>query len=339
MRRSASVTSLSWIPSEAVSGLNQVVFASGFTHYDDPPPDHVDDLEALRAADRFRWANRLEAWIDVRDGEVAACGYSGGIVMGSTTVHVARRAATFTAVAFPDLQRPPEVGDGWVRFVQTVGGHTALPAPRRVAHPPFLKLEAPTVWTTLALTIHHDGRSEFELVGASPFPRHWLYDEHGDLAAKAGTVDFTEWYRHAFGRRTPWGDAESPQLVTVAETAIERALARQVMRAGAVPVRRSVPAGELLTRQGDESSAVYLLLDGVLRVDVDGEPLAEVGPGAILGERAALEGGTRTASLVALTRARVAVVAADQLDVVALRALSGGHRREDAGRGAAAGAG
>ena len=45
--------------------------------------------------------------------------------------------------------RPPEVGDKWVRFVQTAGGRTGLPAPRRVRHPPFVQWRAPLAWTTL----------------------------------------------------------------------------------------------------------------------------------------------------------------------------------------------
>ena len=53
----------------------------------------------------------------------------------------------------------------------------------------------------------------------------------------------------------------------------------------------------MLTEQGQQGDEVFLLLDGVLAVEVDGEPLADVGPGAILGERAALEGGARTSTL------------------------------------------
>jgi CRP-like cAMP-binding protein len=71
------------------------------------------------------------------------------------------------------------------------------------------------------------------------------------------------------------------------------------------------------------------VLDGVLSVQIDGEPLAELGPGAILGERAVLEGGVRTASLVASTACRVAVARADQVDRAALEELAQGHRRED----------
>src|SRR3977135_2222710 len=54
MRYESSVTSVSWIPSEAVRGLTRVTFDSGVTHYDDPPPDVVDDLETLAARDECR---------------------------------------------------------------------------------------------------------------------------------------------------------------------------------------------------------------------------------------------------------------------------------------------
>ncbi len=68
----------------------------------------------------------------------------------------------------------------------------------------------------------------------------------------------------------------------------------------------------------------------MLRVEVDGERLAEYGPGAMLGERAYLEGGVRTSSLVAVTECRVASVPAESLERVALEELSSGHHREDA---------
>lgn len=331
MRIESSVTSLSWIPSEAVTGLNKAVFGTGFTHYDDPPPDVIGDLGALRDADRFRFANHLAAWVDVEDGRIIDAAYCGGCVMGATTIGVGGRQATFAAAAFPDLQQPVELSESATaaRFVQTVGGHTAVPAPRRVNRPPFVAFEAPTVWATLSLTIHADGRSEFELLGASPFPRHWVYDADGQLAAKAGLADFKEWWRHSFGSHTPWGDEDSPAFVTAVETALERELAGHIMRGGSKPTVRKVKAGELLTEQGDEGDEVYLLLNGVLAVMVDGEQLAEVGPGAILGERAALDGGRRTSTLRAVTKANVAAVRADQLDRSLLATISEGHRRED----------
>ena len=69
MRHESQVTSLSWIPSEAVTGGSRMAFDAGFTHYDEPPPGELGDLERLRATDRFRFVNVLRAWIDV-DGHV-----------------------------------------------------------------------------------------------------------------------------------------------------------------------------------------------------------------------------------------------------------------------------
>jgi CRP-like cAMP-binding protein len=59
----------------------------------------------------------------------------------------------------------------------------------------------------------------------------------------------------------------------------------------------------------------------------------EYGPGAMLGERAHLEGGTRTSSLIAVTDCRVASVPAESFDRESLQELSTGHRREDSNAG------
>ena len=73
------------------------------------------------------------------------------------------------------------------------------------------------------------------------------------------------------------------------------------MHGAAKPVISRSSAGDTLVRQGEPGTSVYLVLDGVIRVERDGEQLAEYGPGAILGERAHLEGGVRTSTLVAVT--------------------------------------
>lgn len=329
MRIESSVTSISWIPSEAVPGGMKLPFEIGFSHYDQPLPDVIDGLDALRAEDRFRFANRLEGWIEVMDGRITGYGQGGGGQYGSTTLRIGSRGATFAAVPFPELRPDPEVGDGWVRFTQTVGLRTGVPYPRRVSHRPFLQIAAPTVWTTLTLTIHADGRSARELAGASPFPRHWVYDGEGKLAAKSGLTDFKQWSLECFGDHSPWGDKDSPVLVTAVETALERQLSTTIMRGGAKPRKLKLAAGDTLVEQGAEGQDLYLLLDGVLVVEVDGKPIAEVGPGAILGERAVLEGGVRTSTLRARTPCRVAVASADQLDREALAEVAKGHRRED----------
>jgi hypothetical protein len=328
MRIESSVTTLSWIPSEAVTGVNKGAFEIGFTHYDEPPPDVIPDLDALRDTDRFRFANRLSGWVEVDGGRIADAGYGPGGLMGSTTIQFGRKGVTFTAVELPELRDDPVVTPESATFVQTYGGRTALPAPRRVPHPPFVQFRAPLVWTTLALTIRADGTSSFELVGASQFPRHWVYDDKGTLAAKAGLADFKQWYRHSFGRHTPWGASNSTAFVTTVETALERELAGVIMQGGDKPKVRKLAPGELLTEQGQPGNEVFLVLDGVLAIEVDGTPVAEWGPGAILGERAVLEGGMRTSTNRAVTKCRVAVAQGDQLDRSVLEQISAGHRRE-----------
>ena len=323
-----SVTSVSWIPSEAVTGMNKGAFESGFTHYDDPPADRIADMEALRSADGFRFANHLAAWIDVVDGKIVDAGYSGGGLMGATTVRLGPKVATFEAVSLEDIQLDVIRLGHAVRFVQTTGGRTALPAPRRVNRPPFVQFRAPTVWTTLALTIHVDGTVEREVVGASKFPRHWIYDGELALVEKIGLADFKGWYRSSFGRKTPWGSEDSPALVTAVETALERRLSTTIMRSGEKPAVRAVKAGKTLVQQGDPGDELFLVLDGVLSVVVDGESVTELGPGAVLGERAALEGGTRTSTLRAVTKCRVAAIPTDRINREVLEELRNGHLRE-----------
>jgi hypothetical protein len=329
MRIESSVTSLSWIPSEAIKGMTKLPFEMGVAHYDDPPPEVLEDLEELRQADRFRFANELRAWVEVDDGRIVGYGQTGGGRIGATTMKLGSRKATFQAVPYPDIQPEPEVTETSVRFVQTAGGRTGVPAPRTVRKPPFVQIAAPTAWTTLTLTINADGSTEQGVVGASPFPRHWIYDHSGKLAAKSGLIDFKGWYKEAFGKHSPWGEEDSAALVTEVETALERQLSSQIMRGGAKPRIRKVKAGKTLVEQGDEGDELFLVLDGVLSIEVDGEALADLGPGALLGERAILEGGVRTGTLRAVTPCKVAVASADQIDPAALAEVSAGHRREE----------
>jgi hypothetical protein len=311
--------------------MTKLPFSMGVAHYDEPPPDAITDLGELQAADRFRFANELRAWIDVVDGQIVDYGHAGGGRIGATTLKIGGRRMTLSASAFPDLRPDPEVEPDAITFVQTAGGRTGAPAPRRVSHPPFVKIEAPTAWTTLALTIYADGTSAGKLVGCSPFPRHWIYDENGKLVEKSGLIEFKQWYRKAFGKHSPWGDEDSPAFATAVETALERELSSQIMRGGAEPKVKKLAKDKCLCRQGDEGTEMYVLLDGVLAVEVDGEMLAELGPGAVLGERALLEvHGTRTATLRAVTKCKVAVAGADDLAPDALQELRESHRREDA---------
>ena len=84
----------------------------------------------------------------------------------------------------------------------------------------------------------------------------------------------------------------------------------------------------MLVTQGAEGDKLYLLLDGVVGVEVGGEQVAEMGPGTVLGERALLEGGVRTATLRALTPIHVVVVPAELVTERELAALAADRQRE-----------
>lgn len=329
MRVESSVTSVTWIPSEAIAGMTKVPFEMGVTEYDAPPPDVIEDLDALLESGAIRFANVLSAWAEIVDGRIVDGGYSGGGRIGVSKINIGVKKVAYPAVPLPDIQLDPEISGSSIRFVQTAGGRTNMPAPRRVRHKPFVQFTAPTAWTTLGLTIRGDGSVHHEVVGASSFPRHWIYDGENKLAAKSGIIDFNKWYREAFGEHTPWGDQDSPALVTEVESALERELSLAIMRKGETPRIHDVADGEVLVQQGQPGGDLFLLLDGVLVVEVDDEPIVEVGPGAILGERALLEEGTRTSTLRAATACKVAIASPAQVDKEALEELARGHRREE----------
>jgi Cyclic nucleotide-binding domain len=332
MRVESSVTSLSWIPSEAVSGPMKAGFATGLAHYDPPPPGHLsdEDLAAMLAADQFRFGNVLKAWADFEGNEVVAHGHSGGLLIGATTVRVGPLDATFQAVGMPELVYEPQIGDGFISWIQTVGGRTSVPLPRKISKPPYVRLHAPLVWTTLRLTLYADGSARRELVGASPFPRHWVYDEAGDLALKAGVADWKHWLGQPSWSATPWGAEDSPVVSAAAETGLERELSAMLMRGAHRPKVHTLKTGDVLARQGDAGESLFLVLDGILEVTVDGEKLGDLGPGAVVGERAVLDSSPRTATLTALTPVRAAEAPADTVDRSVLAELATGHRREAA---------
>jgi CRP-like cAMP-binding protein len=159
-----------------------------------------------------------------------------------------------------------------------------------------------------------------------------VYDGDSSLSHKSGLTDFRDWYRKSFGRHTPWGEEDSEALVTAVESALERTLSAQLMQGAHRSQIKKFPAGTILFKQGDGGTKVLLVLDGVVRVERDGERLAEYGPGAILGERAHLEGGIRTSTNVAVTPCRVAMIEAEAFEHSHLEELSAGHRREDHAR-------
>lgn len=298
-------------------------------HYDPPPPLSITDLESMRRKGEFRFANLLRAWIDVEDGKITDYRYAGGVVMGLTPITVGGLRVLLPTKGNPEIRHSPQVAGNSVRFVQTAGGRPAFsflkPAPRW----PYLETRPFTIWTTIELTISADGSSTQRLVGASPFPRHWLYDDSGRLVQKATLTRAQFWLRTAFGHHTPWGGEDSEPLVAPPESELERRLSEQIMQGGRHPDVRAIRAGEYLFHQAEEGTSLAVILDGDFEVRVNGRAVGHVGPGTVVGERASLEGGRRTADLRALTEARVAETGSGTVSAEQLSELALGHHRED----------
>jgi CRP/FNR family transcriptional regulator, cyclic AMP receptor protein len=60
-----------------------------------------------------------------------------------------------------------------------------------------------------------------------------------------------------------------------------------------------ITPGTILTRQGDEAGDFYVIIEGEATVERDGVALAKLGEGDFFGELSLLDGGPRTATVVA----------------------------------------
>jgi CRP/FNR family transcriptional regulator, cyclic AMP receptor protein len=62
-----------------------------------------------------------------------------------------------------------------------------------------------------------------------------------------------------------------------------------------------LPAGKRLLQQGEHPHEFFLIVDGSVRIDQDGEQINVLGPGDFLGEIALFDGGQRSATATAVT--------------------------------------
>ena len=69
-----------------------------------------------------------------------------------------------------------------------------------------------------------------------------------------------------------------------------------------------VPAGTVLARLGHPGEEFFVILDGTARVDVSARKRSRLGPGQYFGEMSLLDGGPRSATVVAETPLRLLVI-------------------------------
>lgn len=75
-----------------------------------------------------------------------------------------------------------------------------------------------------------------------------------------------------------------------------------------------LPAGTVVVREGEPGGAAYIIEAGTAEVRCHGELIRHLGPGDLFGETAVLTGGTRTATVTALTDLDVLVISRAALE-------------------------
>jgi CRP-like cAMP-binding protein len=123
---------------------------------------------------------------------------------------------------------------------------------------------------------------------------------------------------------TTRGSARNPGLGEVAlfgaSTAQER---RRLERLG---TRLVVPAGRRLVTAGDLGRQVIIVLSGTATCSVGETDVAHFGPGDFFGEIATLDGGPRTASVVADTEMEVLVLTRCEFEAMIKASPEVAHR-------------
>lgn len=76
-----------------------------------------------------------------------------------------------------------------------------------------------------------------------------------------------------------------------------------------------LPAGQPLFREGDDlNSTLYVLMSGTAEILVKGTVVETAEPGALIGEMAMIDQGTRSATVLAKTRCQFVVIGRKRFD-------------------------
>lgn len=81
-----------------------------------------------------------------------------------------------------------------------------------------------------------------------------------------------------------------------------------IERLGMLTDEVDVPAGKVLTRQGDSGDDLMVIVSGQVGVERDGTRINQLGPGDFFGEIALIERAPRTATVVAEAPTRLLVI-------------------------------
>ena len=76
---------------------------------------------------------------------------------------------------------------------------------------------------------------------------------------------------------------------------------QMVEQVGRLADEVDLPAGRVAARQGTSGDEFFLILEGTVRIERDGQLLRDLGPGDYFGEIALIDGGPRSGTVTAIT--------------------------------------
>lgn len=116
---------------------------------------------------------------------------------------------------------------------------------------------------------------------------------------------------------------------------------RGLERLGQLADQIDLPAGKVLTRQGERGEEFFVIVDGRVRVERDGKLLAVLGSAQFIGEIALIDEGPRTATATCETDCRLILLGhrefhsllreQPEIELTILRTLAERVRRLDPG--------
>jgi hypothetical protein len=89
---------------------------------------------------------------------------------------------------------------------------------------------------------------------------------------------------------------------------LENCSKRQLRAISRIATVLETPAGQVLARAGEPGDHFFFIIDGAARVEVPPQSHHGVGPGEFFGEMSLLDGGPRSATVLADTPVRLLVV-------------------------------